>query len=401
MGFFKFGRVIEKVNSIVTAGGTTTLTNTSQQNIRFTGSSNQDLVLPDATTCSNGTLFRVKNESTGLISIQYDDASPIDTIFSGKDKLLVLFDNSTSNGVWGVLLGSGEGGILLSDVAILKDVKAANTPAGTFTNGAWRTRTLNTTENGQGWVSLSSDQFTLDPGYYFIKAIAPAAATDRHKLKIRNITDSTDDIIGDSAQSPTGGSQTLAYLSGVISISASKTFELQHQAQTTRASDGFGIESNFGVSEVYAIVEITRLHVGDPTSQTFIGSRATHSALAIANNTEVTLIPTTVTYNEGSGYNNGTGVFTAPSIGYYKVTAMLYNGGSLTPSAGQIEMYVRKNGAGHYSSIINSIGASTAEGCIISDTLQLNATETVEIRAYQSNGASENFDVVFTVEKVG
>jgi len=109
MGYQKNGRVIEQVTSIATAGGTTTLTNTSPQNTRFTGTSDQNLKLPDATTCPNGTIFRSKNDSTGTITIQYNDASTLKTISPDTSKELVLFDNSTSNGVWGVFEGSGTG----------------------------------------------------------------------------------------------------------------------------------------------------------------------------------------------------------------------------------------------------------------------------------------------------
>lgn len=48
-------------------------------------------------------------------------------------------------------------------VAVIQDQKSSGTDGGTFTSGAWRTRTLNTTvlnTIGAGF-SLSSNQFTL------------------------------------------------------------------------------------------------------------------------------------------------------------------------------------------------------------------------------------------------
>lgn len=138
----------------------------------------------------------------------------------------------------------------------VRDEKAANTVGGTATSGAFDKRTLNTVVTNQiAGSSLASDQITLPSGTYYIAARAPAIFVNTHKLKLRNVTDSTDVIIGASAMSTAGLAQefsTDATLYGRFTIASQKVFELQHRVATTRASNGLGYQSNFGVVEVYA-----------------------------------------------------------------------------------------------------------------------------------------------------
>ena len=148
----------------------------------------------------------------------------------------------------------------LAKVAVLKDVKTSGTAGGTFTSGAWQTRTLNTLEGGNSFVSLSSNQFTLTPGTYEIEAMAPAFIVNSHISKLRNITDSSDALIGTtmSAQASYNGNNT-SNIYGIITISGSKIFEIQHRCQTTYGTSGFGNASSFSVSEVYTQVKIRKL----------------------------------------------------------------------------------------------------------------------------------------------
>ena len=151
------------------------------------------------------------------------------------------------------------GQVALTQVAYLKDVKPSGTAGGTFTSGAWQTRTLNTVE-GDNIVSLSSNQFTLQKGKYLIEASAPAYKTNENKCKIRNITDGVDTILGESSYTASGdGVAISALVSGMIIVTTSKVFELQHRSATTAATSGFGTPSSFGVDEVYAQVKITKL----------------------------------------------------------------------------------------------------------------------------------------------
>lgn len=145
-------------------------------------------------------------------------------------------------------------------VAYLKDVQTSGTNGGGFTSGSWQTRALNTVEGDDHIVTLSSNQFTLKAGTYDIEAEAPANSVDDHKLRLRNITDSTDDIIGQVSRATTTNTHMVAAsLVGRIVINADKTFELQHRCTTTKATDGFGRAASFGVSEVFAQIKILKV----------------------------------------------------------------------------------------------------------------------------------------------
>jgi hypothetical protein len=143
----------------------------------------------------------------------------------------------------------------------VRDEKAANTDGGTFTSGSFQTRTLNTSMTNEiSGASLSSNQITLPSGTYYIIAQAPAFKTDFHKLKLRNTTDSTDTLIGSSeycqAIDNVGNK---AFLNGRFTIAAQKVFELQHRCSATKTDNGFGNLTNFGVTEVFADVQIWKV----------------------------------------------------------------------------------------------------------------------------------------------
>lgn len=148
-----------------------------------------------------------------------------------------------------------------SQIAYLKDVKAAGTNSGTFTTGAYRVRDLNTIEGDSSIVSLSSNRFTLQAGTYHIEILAPAFTVGTHHCTLYNFTDSTIDIIGTPAraiESGNGGSN-YAIAMGRIVIASAKEFDIHHRSELTTATNGFGIRSNFGISEIYTTVKITKV----------------------------------------------------------------------------------------------------------------------------------------------
>jgi hypothetical protein len=143
---------------------------------------------------------------------------------------------------------------------LLQDQKAQNTEGGTFTSGAWQTRTLNTevTDTG-GNCSLSSNQFTLSAGTYEILAIAPAALVNRHQIRLQNVTAGTTLLTGKpSISGATDNTQTDSILVGRFTVAASQALEIQHQCQTTYGVSGFGLAANF-TTEVYTVVVLRRV----------------------------------------------------------------------------------------------------------------------------------------------
>ena len=149
----------------------------------------------------------------------------------------------------------------LPSIAIISDTKAASTDGGTFTSGAWQTRDLQTEDyDPDGIVSITSNQFTLQAGTYLIRAEAPAYAVDAHAARLQNITDTTTDLLGTSsrATNDTKPSSSSSSIDGVITIAGAKAFEIQHQCNVTKASQGFGLSVSYQ-SSIYTRVKITKL----------------------------------------------------------------------------------------------------------------------------------------------
>lgn len=150
----------------------------------------------------------------------------------------------------------------VGNVAIFRDEKASGTDGGTFTSGAWQTRTLNTTVfNGISGASLASDQVTLPAGTYEIEASAPARQVNHNQLRLYNVTDAATAIVGTSEISESGGTIATprSFVTGIITIASTKAFRLEHRAASTFATSGFGAANAFGEVEVYATIKIKKI----------------------------------------------------------------------------------------------------------------------------------------------
>lgn len=197
-------------------------------------------------TVSNPSITFTNDTNTGLYRI----GSDIIGIAVNGSKIAELNSNGiTSNSPYWILI----------------DRKTNGTAGGTFTSADWRTRDLNTTigSNTITGSSLSSNQFTLPSGTYKIFVSAPSYYTGNHKAKLRNITDSSDTILGSNERSAISGvndgSQTCSVINGIFTIASSKTFEIQHRCQTSQSTNGFGNAMSFSVDEIYTQVEIRKL----------------------------------------------------------------------------------------------------------------------------------------------
>lgn len=148
----------------------------------------------------------------------------------------------------------------VGNIIILQDQKTAGTAGGTFTSGAWRTRVLNTevVDTG-GDCTLAANQFTLAAGTYRVEATAAANQVNGSGMRIQNITDATTAVDGMSAYAQAGADNNImAFLYGRFTIAVSKTFELQHICETTRATNGFGFQSTVLPMEIYATVTLIK-----------------------------------------------------------------------------------------------------------------------------------------------
>ncbi len=179
-------------------------------------------------------------------ALQISDSGDTTTIPSGAT-LAIASGATIANS------GTASGFGLFSSYAIIADQKAQNTAGGTFTSGAWRTRDLNTEiADPDGIVSISSDQFTLGAGSYFIRWVCPCYQVEYQQSRLYNITDSSVGGIGDCNYVLYYG---LSQGSTRVVIAGSKTFEIQHRSTSTYATQGFGAAANLG-TEKFASVEI-------------------------------------------------------------------------------------------------------------------------------------------------
>lgn len=99
----KVGDLIEGgFTTTATAAGTTTLTDASTKVQEFTGASNQTVVLPDATTLSNGRVFTIHNNSSGIITINANGGTQVAVLANLTSAYLQLINNGTAAGSWDV-----------------------------------------------------------------------------------------------------------------------------------------------------------------------------------------------------------------------------------------------------------------------------------------------------------
>ena len=143
----------------------------------------------------------------------------------------------------------------------VRDEKASGTAGGASVAGAQNVRTLNTEKvTNIPNASLASNRVTLPPGKYWVEAFAPAFDTNRHRLSFYNVTDSTYDILGTCSYSNnTYNDGMMASLRGYIELTAQKVFEVRHYTQATKATNGLGVETNDGNTEVYAELMIRKV----------------------------------------------------------------------------------------------------------------------------------------------
>jgi len=143
---------------------------------------------------------------------------------------------------------------------ILEEQQTSGTDGGTFTSGADRVRVLNTeVRDVNNICTLSSNQFTLPAGTYYIEWSAPAEVVANHQSMLYSVTASAVIQRGRSCFASTGAVVT-NYSDGgaIVTPAVSTTYEIRHRCQTTRTTNGFGSGAGFG-TEIYTRVRIWTL----------------------------------------------------------------------------------------------------------------------------------------------
>lgn len=128
----------------------------------------------------------------------------------------------------------------------VQDQKTAGTDGGTFTADVWRTRdltiALTNTINGASLVVAPTSQITLPVGTYKIDGFAPAFLVRQNMVKLRNISDSSDILLGTSEYMNSSIITGRSFIRGIFTLAEETVLEIQHICDLTHAGNGFGIE---------------------------------------------------------------------------------------------------------------------------------------------------------------
>lgn len=179
--------------------------------------------------------------------------SPIDfRTYRRKTNGAGTTDPSVDSSNW-QLVSNGPDGYLQ-----VRDEKTTGSSGGDSLAGSYQIRTLNTVKtNTIPSASLSSNIITLPAGTYDFLIYAPAGnGVASHRLKLTNVTDSSF-IFGVSERAGSTGT-TKAMLSGRLTITSAKNFQVEHYTQSSAAS-GLGSPVNDGQIEVYTSAEFWKV----------------------------------------------------------------------------------------------------------------------------------------------
>jgi hypothetical protein len=217
----------------------------------------------------------VLTNHSNKLRVRLESSGSAITLTSGGSVLLPVHTHksSTEGGDYGWADTSGSSGTGTSNytarhdhyhaITILLDAKASGADGGTFTSGAWQTRTLNVASINQIGVTLSANQFTInDAGTYLIEWWAPAFMVGDHNARLYDVTGASVRDYGQNAYANhvAGYATSVSHGTKIVIIAASNEYRIEHRGSVTRATDGFGKANGFvGDSERYTQVKITKM----------------------------------------------------------------------------------------------------------------------------------------------
>jgi hypothetical protein len=227
-------------------------------------SANQTLTLPSA----GGTLVTTATETSSFSIIQPitgtspTASSPTDTLtFVSGDNTITIAGNSSTKQIDIRAVAQSTA----PSICYISDVKSNGTDGGTATTGSWGTRVLNTINDVNTGITISSNQMILPAGSYHFKAKSPFHGTvNRAIIRLQNISDTSTTLLGTSVGMTGSGYTVYSFIEGYFTIAAQKTFELQYFVQTTVNTTGLGFQattyaSGPAVSETYSQVVIQKV----------------------------------------------------------------------------------------------------------------------------------------------
>ena len=158
-----------------------------------------------------------------------------------------------------MLVAEDGDGVAAEEYVCVRDKKSQGTNGGTFTAGAWRTRTINDEQaDAAGICSIADNQITLDAGTYRCLISCPAYGVGSHQARLYNVPDIAVELVGTSEYMATNVAVvTRSFIAGRFTLATQKPLLVQHRAAYTSTSVGFGDAANF-TDEIYTVAEFWR-----------------------------------------------------------------------------------------------------------------------------------------------
>lgn len=145
--------------------------------------------------------------------------------------------------------------------AILYDEKSSGTDGGTATAGD-NDRVLNSENDPDNIVSLSSNKFVPIAGDFYLEAVCPASDVGRHRARLYNVTAAANVAkgAGTNAYSAGGGyAQTDSVIKVHFTANGTDEYKIIHYVQNTASSIGFGNSVDDGNPEQYTKVTLWKI----------------------------------------------------------------------------------------------------------------------------------------------
>jgi hypothetical protein len=145
----------------------------------------------------------------------------------------------------------------------VRDVKSSGTNGGTSSTTPVK-RDLNQTKGACDYLTLASSTMTLQPGTYKISWSAPAFRSNLHQSALKDATAGTYIQMGSSEYANDGTTTgTSSVGTHVVTITAENDYEIFHEVQVARATNGWGVAVGGNLSitteEIYTQVEVEKL----------------------------------------------------------------------------------------------------------------------------------------------
>ena len=140
-----------------------------------------------------------------------------------------------------------------SSFAVICDKKGSNDDGGSATTGDYsnyNVRDLNfEIADPDNIVSISSNQFILGAGSYYVEWKCPGYGVDMFTAELINVTNGTGNR-GSAPSKCTTDSVTYCHGSNFFTIGTTCTFEIRQHNQTARSSNGLGVRAGYSSNAI-------------------------------------------------------------------------------------------------------------------------------------------------------